>query len=348
MGLTAKVKSVTITFLLLPIILQCPVNNRLNNRLNLLPVQDITVVSSDIQEPYPVWRSIFSTITNNLTPLITRSGCSQQDRILRELLSTDPASVLIERLSNQSFLFVDTITIRQTLTTNDFTDAGIRSLIVDNAGGKSAVSEALSIDYFVRMYGAKQVLVEKEVPYWIEYKMVDFLCSIGQHRVGVSVTRAMAVQDSGRQIDVDPDAFTIDHARRLLRKKLYGLVVSRNGVARACRFFKSILHIWVPTQHIAKMINQAWNELDLTVFDLDIKGVVIVVITVCAHESLYLNTYHHTLTEEARRLYPNGLSSTESLPDLVDEDVIDTTETDSSEEDEIGFSWLEDQARRLQ
>jgi hypothetical protein len=189
----------------------------------------------------------------------------------------------------------------------DLTYDAWRSLIVDNAGGKSSVSEAVSIDYFIKNFGATRILVEKEVEYWIDYKMVDYICSINDQRIGVSVTRAMAVKTdpSGRHVvlDLHPDKFTLDDAVRLLKKKLYGLIVSRNGVTKNHCFYKSILHIWAASQDIADRLNLAWTggHVDVSEFGLDIRGVLVVMITVCSDPTLYLNSHHHRWLREARR-----------------------------------------------
>jgi hypothetical protein len=176
-----------------------------------------------------------------------------------------------------------------------------RSLVVDNAGGKSSVSEAVSIDRFARLFGATQVLVEKEVEYWIDYKMVDYVCTVDQQRVGVSVTRAMSTTD-GKSLDLTPGQFTLDDAIRLLNKKLYGLIVSRNGVSKRCRFYRSILHIWAASDDIAHTLTTAWTEghVNVSEFGLDVKGVVGIWITVCPDPTIYLNQYHHDWIRQAR------------------------------------------------
>jgi hypothetical protein len=128
-----------------------------------------------------------------------------------------------------------------------------RSLKVVNAGGRSGLSEMLSIQYFCGVHSAKDVILEMEIEYWIDYKMVDFVCSVDGERIGVSVTRAMGYPTA--------DEFTIDKARSLLDKKLYGLVVARNAVVKKHRFFKSVLHIWCQTPLIAEYMKVAYDEL---------------------------------------------------------------------------------------
>jgi hypothetical protein len=86
-----------------------------------------------------------------------------------------------------------------------------------NAGGTSTISESLSVEYFARRFQAKDVVTEMEVEYCsMNWKKVDYICTLYGRRVGVSVTRAMSYPD--------PDAFSPQAAYRLLHKKLFGLV----------------------------------------------------------------------------------------------------------------------------
>lgn len=157
----------------------------------------------------------------------------------------------------------------------------VRSLSVENAGGKSEVSEALSMQYFYERFGAGQFLLEREVEYWCEYKMVDFVCTIAETRIGVSVTRAMGYPT--------PEHFDAEAALHLLRKKLYGLIVARNAVDKKHRFFKSILHIFCQTTPIAALLQEAYAGLDVNDFGLNIKGAVILRLTVCTDPRIYSN-----------------------------------------------------------
>lgn len=158
-------------------------------------------------------------------------------------------------------------------------DDARRSLASPNAGGKSALSEMLSMQYMHQVYGAEDTLIEMEVEYWLEYKMVDYVCSVKGVRVGVSVTRAMTYPN--------PSKFHIDHARTLLNKKLYGLIVARNSVTQRHTFFKSVLHVWCQTQRIANLVKEAYEEMDVSDYGLDIRGEVILLLTVCDESYIY-------------------------------------------------------------
>jgi hypothetical protein len=157
-----------------------------------------------------------------------------------------------------------------------------KSLEVVNAGGKSQVSEALSIDYFVKYYHACDIVFEMEVEYWSCYSMVDYLCTIKQQRVGVSVTRAMGYPDE--------KMFDEQSASYLLKKKLYGLIVSRNATSERHSFYRSVLHVWCQSQRIAQLVQEAFSALDLDDFGLDIKGTVILVLSICSFAGIYNNS----------------------------------------------------------
>lgn len=156
-----------------------------------------------------------------------------------------------------------------------------RSLLTENAGGKSEISEMYSIDYFTKIYHANKTILEKEVSYWIDYKMVDFICTINSCRVGVSVARAMGYPNSIN--------FTDEMAASLLYKKLYGLIVARNAVNKSHSFFKSILHIWCQDNRIAMLLRNAFSKLDDNDYGLDVKGILLLQLTVCGDPQLYKN-----------------------------------------------------------
>lgn len=156
-----------------------------------------------------------------------------------------------------------------------------RSISICNAGGKSEISEMYSIDYFNRIYNSTNTILETEVNYWLDYKMVDFICTINSKRVGVSVVRAMGYPS--------PNNFTSEMASRILHKKLYGLIVARNSVVKNHSFYKSILHIWCQNERISQLINDAFYNLNPIDYNLDFKGILILQLTVCPDQQLYKN-----------------------------------------------------------
>lgn len=215
-------------------------------------------------------------ITSVLDNTAIRSYDPLHDELFRSLLVTTNKTK--GTVSHRSHIFVDTYTLPPY--THVCPDAK-RSITVDNAGGKSDVSEMYSIDYFASVYGATETILEKEVQMFFDFKMVDFISTIDGHRVGVSVTRAMGFPS--------PDTFTPAMAAKLLYKKLYGLIVARNGVVKSQSFYKSILHIWCQDARIADMLQEAFANLDDDDYGLDIKGVLILQLTVCDDRQIYRN-----------------------------------------------------------
>ncbi|KAF0718899.1 Aste57867_1399 [Aphanomyces stellatus] len=148
-----------------------------------------------------------------------------------------------------------------------------------NAGGKSVVSEALSMEYMHQLFGAVDVVTEMQIEYWSpNWKKVDYLCTIYAERIAVSVTRAMKFKAW--------EAFTLDDARTLLRKKLFGLVVAKTGVSESQRYTKSILHIWCQSKAIADTIALSYKAI---VAELEIEDNVILMATVAHEDGIYDN-----------------------------------------------------------
>ncbi|KAF0720667.1 Aste57867_92 [Aphanomyces stellatus] len=148
-----------------------------------------------------------------------------------------------------------------------------------NAGGQSVVSEALSMEYMHQLFGAVDVVTEMQIEYWSpNWKKVDYLCTIYAERIAVSVTRAMKFKAW--------EAFTLDDARTLLRKKLFGLVVAKTGVSESQRYTKSILHIWCQSKAIADTIALSYKAI---VAELEIEDNVILMATVAHEDGIYDN-----------------------------------------------------------
>jgi len=146
-----------------------------------------------------------------------------------------------------------------------------RSLTMDNAGGASVRSEALSIDLLEKLYDANNVLCEMEVQYdGHAWSMVDYLITISGKRVGVSVFRAMTGPNVKRT------TFSMEDARRLVRKKLCGLIVARNSVSKEHRFFRSVLHCIAQSPHAARMMKMALEEV-METFETNLVAMITIV-----------------------------------------------------------------------
>ena len=166
---------------------------------------------------------------------------------------------LRNRKAIQNRIFVNRID-NQEKTWNDYAKnlcrGAARSLTMDNAGGASVRSEALSIHVFEKLYDAKNVLCEMEVQYETHaWSMVDYLATIAGKRVGVSVFRAMVAPHAKRT------SFTMEDARRLCAKKLRGLVVARNSVSKEHRFFNCVCHCIAQSPHAARLMKRAFEEV---------------------------------------------------------------------------------------
>lgn len=129
-----------------------------------------------------------------------------------------------------------------------------------NAGGDSQRSEAYAMEILYHTHGARGVTTEMRIKYWSSHwKKCDFITVlpiIG--KTGVSVTRALL----GR---CDPDDIDL-HMARLIRKKLYGLVVSRAGVLEENAFNSSLLFIWSPDRITTRVLQRLFQQMstDLT------------------------------------------------------------------------------------
>lgn len=158
----------------------------------------------------------------------------------------------------------------------EYSKDGRKVMEMPNAGGNSKISEALSVEYLATLYSGKDVKTEMEIEYWVEYKIIDFLMMIDRIRVGISVTRAMKYPD--------PNDFTEGDARKLLLKKLDGLIIARQCVNDNCTFDKSILHIWCQNIKIARIIKKVYKKMNGS-----LKSGIIVICTVADFYSIYFN-----------------------------------------------------------
>lgn len=157
------------------------------------------------------------------------------------------------------------------------------SLDIPNAGGCSSISEALSMQYMFYRYSAIHFLAEMEVPYWIDYKMCDYLMLSpkSDEWVGVSVTRAV-----NYPFDVD---LTYEKAEDLVRRKLYGLVVAQEAVMEDYSFDKCILHVWCYNKVAALHIRQAFLNIRREDVVENTYDQVQLICTICHHRYIYTN-----------------------------------------------------------
>ena len=156
------------------------------------------------------------------------------------------------------------------------------SMEIQNAGGSSEKSEALSMQYMSNMFGAKNFIPEMEVSYWIEYKICDFLMQIKNENIGVSVTRAFNYPFNSE--------FTYEKALWLLNKKLYGLIIARNCISKKHKFFRSILHIWCLNMQTANTLKKAFNEIIINDTEKTYSSVYIIC-SICDQHCIYMKYF---------------------------------------------------------
>ncbi len=216
---------------------------------------------------------------NMNVPIFMKSGS-------KIITSVDEDALLKERLcniDNGKFypITIDTYHIpKYGVFSKNFTEDAIKSLAIDNAGGKSWLSEALSINYFAERFRAEKFIHEMEIEYWIDYKMCDFICNIKNRRIGVSVTRAMQYSKL--------EDFTLHSAYTLLHKKLYGLVIARNGISKKHEFYSCVLHVWCQTKEIAELLRLVYPKI-LAEDDTGTIKDVTIILTICDQEFIYTN-----------------------------------------------------------
>jgi hypothetical protein len=134
-----------------------------------------------------------------------------------------------------------------------FTFEANRSLEIPNAGGDSVISEMYSIDKLQRSLNLmhSKCILEKEVRYWIDYKMVDYILKSKNRTIGVSVTRSMSY-----------NTLNFTKAFYLLNKKIKGIDVAKNCVVDEHNFDEKIVHIWCKNNEDADQLVKASKKIN--------------------------------------------------------------------------------------
>jgi hypothetical protein len=154
---------------------------------------------------------------------------------------TNTRHILFIRLLKHKYRFPET-----------FCDEVARIRSLGNAGGNSFTSELLAIDFLVRFYKAQNVISENEVEYRCRNcPMLDCIVDIDDIRFGVSVTQFYNIHGTYDRATVDP----------IIRKKLNGLVASREHVADKHQFYNSILVVWVKSVKAEDKVTKAFVTL---------------------------------------------------------------------------------------
>lgn len=133
------------------------------------------------------------------------------------------------------------------------TEGGAVIAATPNAGGSSGLSEVFAFEQLARCEQASLLKTETQITYDTPGKITDILVEIDGHKIGVSVTRAVAFPFGSPYEMADAD--------QLMTKKLTDIQASTMNVSDADRWDKQILavmayddqHVTVVEQSIAAM-----------------------------------------------------------------------------------------------
>ncbi|MCE9575012.1 MAG: hypothetical protein K8W52_17815, partial [Deltaproteobacteria bacterium] len=178
-------------------------------------------------------------------------------------------------------LFRDTLTFQRRYVDPDdrplLTPGGLHLAETPNAGGSSGFSEIFAYEELARCELATFLKTETEIVYDTAGKITDLEVEIDGHKIGVSVTRAVAFPFG--------DPYTLTTASALLTKKLGDIQLSTANVSAADKWDKQILAVLAWDDQAADTIEQAWTALDPSV-----KADTIVIVTSTAGDDLFIYT----------------------------------------------------------
>lgn len=154
-------------------------------------------------------------------------------------------------------------------------------MTIPNAGGSSEYSELVSMEYFHVCFGTTSFIPEMMIKYDIESKICDYITTIQQVNVGVSVTR-MFIRDHHQIL---PYTFALS----LLYKKLMGMVLAQRTIAQINQFKKSIIHVWCQSYVDTVVVKQAYKYIisqDIYQLFRDI----CIICSICTSSFIYTNS----------------------------------------------------------
>lgn len=182
---------------------------------------------------------------------------------------TAPAPELIRDTITFARAYVDP-TDRPLLTTG-----GVHLAETPNAGGSSGLSEVFAYEQLARCELADLLKTETEIVYDVTGKITDLEVSIDGHKVGVSVTRAVAYPFG--------DPYTLETATTLITRKLSDIQLSTANVSQEDRWDKQILSVLAWDDTAANTVFQAWTNIDAAT-----KANTIVIVTTTSGEDLFI------------------------------------------------------------
>ena len=133
------------------------------------------------------------------------------------------------------------------------TAGGQRLAATPNAGGSSGLSEIFAYEQLERCERATLLKTETEITYATMGKITDMLVEIDGHKIGVSVTRAVAFPFG--------TPYSVAEARTLLMRKLEDIQASSANVAAADKWDKQILSYLAFDAAAGDAVAAAWAEI---------------------------------------------------------------------------------------
>lgn len=184
-----------------------------------------------------------------------------------------------ELLGTSPLLVRDALTFARAYVDPDdrplLTPGGQQLAATPNAGGSSAMSEVFAYEQLARCELAPLLKTETEIVYDQQGKITDLLVEIDGHKIGVSVTRAVAYPFG--------TPYSLTAANDLLTRKLADIQVSSANVSAADRWEKQILAYLAWDDQAADTVAQAWAQLDAAT-----KADTVVIVTVTHGEDLFI------------------------------------------------------------
>ncbi len=155
------------------------------------------------------------------------------------------------------------------------TDGGRRLAETPNAGGSSGLSEVFAYEQLARCEQAALLKTETEIVYDQAGKITDLEVLVDGHKIGVSVTRAVAYPFGS--------PYTMDAATMLISRKLGDIQLSTANVSAQDRWDKQVLAILAWDDQAADTMAQAWAAVDAAV-----KADTIVILTATDGQDLFI------------------------------------------------------------
>jgi hypothetical protein len=157
------------------------------------------------------------------------------------------------------------------------TEGGRHLAETPNAGGSSLLSEVFAYEQLARCEMATLLKTETEIVYDQTGKITDLEVMLDGHKIGVSVTRAVAYPFGS--------PYTLTTATTLITRKLEDIKLSTANVSDQDQWDKQVLAILAWDDTAADTMAQAWTALDATV-----KADTIVLITTTDGADLFIYT----------------------------------------------------------